>query len=139
MNPVKYYVDADGSTYLMGTDGEPPEGSIEVPFPPQDARQKWNGSEWLPPIIGAPPLALKQIAAFRLEIDGFNIPVIDRLQGIGFAMMAEEGKAWIFFDEPQADTSYIVTPGDGVTKFNEYFEVECSGLTDLARIVQRVQ
>jgi len=45
---TKFFVDAAG-TYLGGFDGaEPPPGAIEVPFPPEDARQKWLGNEWGP-------------------------------------------------------------------------------------------
>ena len=38
---MKYYVDALGN-YLGGWDAKPPEGAIEVPFPPEDARQIWD-------------------------------------------------------------------------------------------------
>lgn len=45
---TKYYVDADGK-YLGGfDDATPPENAIEVPEPPDDARQIWNGSAWGP-------------------------------------------------------------------------------------------
>lgn len=45
---TKYFVDGDG-VYLGGFDGaEPPEGAIEVPEPPDDGRQIWNGSAWEP-------------------------------------------------------------------------------------------
>ncbi len=45
---TKYYVD-DAGNYIGGFDGvEPPAGAIEVPFPPEDARQKWDGAAWLP-------------------------------------------------------------------------------------------
>lgn len=43
---TKFFVDEAG-TYLGGFDGaEPPIGAIEVPFPPDDARQIWDGSNW---------------------------------------------------------------------------------------------
>lgn len=44
-NFMRYYVDADGN-YLGGWDNNPPQESIEVPEPPVDARQKWNGDSW---------------------------------------------------------------------------------------------
>lgn len=92
------------------------------------------------PVVPAePPLSLQQIAAARLAIDGFDISGIERSIGIGAAMMLDENTAWLFFEEPQADTNYIVTPGDGVTKTAGYIEVSCPGVTDLALIVQRVQ
>jgi hypothetical protein len=42
-----FYVDAQGN-YLGGFCGaEPPEGAIEVPFPPSHASQKWDGEKYL--------------------------------------------------------------------------------------------
>lgn len=95
--------------------------------------------EAVPVVPILPPLTLQQIAAARLAIDGFDITGIERSQGIGAAMMIDEGLAWIFFEDPQSDTSYIVTPADGVTKYPDYIEVSCAGATSLALIVQRVQ
>lgn len=43
---AKNFIGPSGK-YLGGFDGAlPPTGSIEVPFAPDDARQKWNGSSW---------------------------------------------------------------------------------------------
>jgi len=45
---MKYYIDADNN-YIGAFDGvNPPKGSIEVPSPPGDARQKWDGNKFLP-------------------------------------------------------------------------------------------
>lgn len=45
---TRYFVD-DAGNYIGGFDGaDPPDGSVEVLEPPDDARRKWNGSEWLP-------------------------------------------------------------------------------------------
>lgn len=38
---MKYYVDDQG-VYLGGWDENPPEGAIEVPYAPGDARQVWQ-------------------------------------------------------------------------------------------------
>lgn len=46
IKPVKYYVDTTGK-YLGGTDGKP-LSAIEVPAPPDDARQHWNGTDFEP-------------------------------------------------------------------------------------------
>lgn len=91
------------------------------------------------PVSADLPLALCQIAAARLHIEVLDITGVERSQGVGFAMMLDESTAWIFFNEPQADTSYIVTPGDGVTKALDHIEVSCPGVVDLALIIQRVQ
>lgn len=43
---TKYFVDINGN-YIGGFDGaSPPIGSIEVPNPPQDGRQKWVNNAW---------------------------------------------------------------------------------------------
>lgn len=43
---TNYFVDANGN-YLGGFDGaEPPEGAIEVPAAPDDARQLWQNGAW---------------------------------------------------------------------------------------------
>ena len=45
---TRFFVDPDGN-YLGGFDGaDPPPLAIEVPGPPDDGRQKWSGTEWLP-------------------------------------------------------------------------------------------
>jgi len=91
------------------------------------------------PVSADLPLALCQIAAARLHVEGFDISGVERSQGVGFAMLLDEHTAWIFFEQPQADTNYVVTPSDGVTKTTDYIEVALAGLTDIALIVQRVQ
>lgn len=44
---MKYYVDSK-NRYLGGWDENPPEGAIEVPYPPEDYRQIWMGDGWAP-------------------------------------------------------------------------------------------
>ena len=49
-----YFVDTQGN-YLGGFDGAtPPDGSIEVDSPPNDARDKWDGSKWIPFVDTSP-------------------------------------------------------------------------------------
>lgn len=73
MITTKFYVDINGA-YVGGFDGaEPPEGTIEVPIPPQDARQVWNGTEWdaLSPAVhrsSMPPLTARQLRLTLLSI-----------------------------------------------------------------------
>ncbi|MEX5744640.1 hypothetical protein [Massilia sp. X63] len=55
---TQYFVDEQGR-YLGGFDGaEPPEGAIEVPHPPADARMVWDGEQF-----GAAPAPEAQIVA----------------------------------------------------------------------------
>lgn len=43
---TRYAVDAAGNYIGAFVGLDIPEGSIEVPFPPEDARQKWLGEAW---------------------------------------------------------------------------------------------
>lgn len=53
---TKFFVDVDGN-YLGGFDGaEPPAGAIEVPVPPSDAREIWDGLAWLPLPVSLEPV-----------------------------------------------------------------------------------
>lgn len=104
--------------------------------------RRWDGAglAHVEPLAQPPAtLALCQVAAARLHIEGWDISGIERSQGIGAAMMIDENTAWILFADAQPDTNYIVTPGDGVTKTVDYIEILCPGVVDLALIVQRVQ
>ena len=48
---MKYYIDTENN-YLGGWEENPPANSIEVPFPPGSARQKWDGVDnWLSLIL----------------------------------------------------------------------------------------
>lgn len=49
-NTMKFYVTSAG-VYLGGWETDPPAGSIEVPYAPDHAGQKWDGKKW-----GAVPL-----------------------------------------------------------------------------------
>lgn len=44
-----YYTDKAGN-YIGAFEGaKPPDGSIEVAMPPEDARMTWNGKAWIVP------------------------------------------------------------------------------------------
>lgn len=44
---TKYFVNPAGGEYIGGFDGvEPPNGAVEVPTAPSDARQTWSGDKW---------------------------------------------------------------------------------------------
>lgn len=92
----------------------------------------------LPP-LPEPPLALIQIASVRIGVDGWDVTGLERSTGLSLAFVADVDTVWIFFDAPQADTEYLVTPSDGVTKYTDYIEVTKPGLAAVSLIVQRVQ
>lgn len=64
---TKFFVDADGN-YIGGFDGvEPPNGAIEVPYPPDThASQLWNGEAY-EPYIPIKPLAEKLNEIFQAQ------------------------------------------------------------------------
>jgi len=65
---MKYYIDAAGN-YLGGWDGTPPVDAIEVPTPPNDARQLWSGDRW-----GGIPLGVSDYrAAIQQHMDAAAI------------------------------------------------------------------
>lgn len=66
---MNYYVDTAGN-YLGGWDANPPTGAIEVPEPPQDARQVWVGQAWR-----GIPVTPETIAARRWQAEVAGITV----------------------------------------------------------------
>lgn len=84
------------------------------------------------------PLELVSVASARLAIYGWDVTSIDRTSGLSIAFVADTDTVWVFFDAPQPDTEYLVTPGDGVTKYADYIEVSRPGLAAVSLIVQRI-
>lgn len=61
---TKHFVN-DAGDYLGGFDGAPaPIGAIEVPIPPLDGLDKWDGSQWIP---ATPPVAARRITELALR------------------------------------------------------------------------
>lgn len=55
MSEMRFYIDKEGA-YLGGWDASPPEDSIEVEFPPENADQPWLFPGW-----GSSPARLSTI------------------------------------------------------------------------------
>jgi len=51
---TKYYVDPDGAYLGAYVGAEPPEGAIEVPAPPADGAEIWDGIQFSPAPAQAP-------------------------------------------------------------------------------------
>lgn len=92
-----------------------------------------------PPEPPPPPLALVQVAAAQLVVDGWDITGVERSQGISGAFMLSEDLAYVMFTTPFPSTAYVVIPDDGVTKYPDHVEVSHPGLTEVSFIIQRVQ
>nr|WP_288358005.1 hypothetical protein [uncultured Pseudomonas sp.] len=66
---IKYFVDPNGVFIGSYDGGDPPEGSIEVPYPPPyDSTQKWEGDKWGDPVIS--PMAV-DMERYRRTTMGF--------------------------------------------------------------------
>lgn len=63
---TRYFVDQDGAYVGAFAGASPPSGAIEVPTPPQDARQLWSAGAWQP----VPPPAYRDRRArdYALEL-----------------------------------------------------------------------
>ena len=94
---------------------------------------------YVPPAPSLPPLALQQVAAVRLLLDGWDVTGIERSQGLSVAFVADTDTVWAFFNDPQPDPYYVVTPSDGVTKFEDHIEITRPGLAEVSLVVSRVQ
>lgn len=116
---TQYYVDAAG-VYLGGFDGgaEPPDGSIEVPEAPQDARQVWQDGAWggppadVPGSVSARQFKLQLLAAGLLDEVEAWIGVQDRAVQIAYensssfvrgSPMMQSGFAALGFTTEQID------------------------------------
>jgi len=94
---TKFFVD-DAGNYIGGFDGaEPPAGAIEVAPPPDDARQKWNGEEWLPlatvdPLTTPLPRLEFWLAAAQANVSKWSIR--DRIAAMTEGVEKWEAIAW---------------------------------------------
>lgn len=75
---TRFFRDALGN-YLGGFSGaEPPLGAIEVPFPPEDGRMKWNGTTWV-----FTPAELDQIKTADANAD-LNVKALRAITAVTF-------------------------------------------------------
>lgn len=106
-----------------------------------DAAEAGEGE--ITPFVAPEPvqavLSLQQVAAVRLLVDGWDVTGIERSQGLSIALVADTDTVWAFFNEPQPDPYYVVTPFDGVTKFEDHIEITRPGLAEVSLVVSRVQ
>lgn len=102
---TKYYVDAEGN-YIGGFDGvDPPEGAIEVPEAPEDARQKWVNGAWGHDLEAAAAFKIAAIDRKRDEI----LKAGKLYAGLHVALLDKNGT-----DGPRADLSGMATYAMGV-------------------------
>jgi osmotically-inducible protein OsmY len=70
---TKYYVDDNGK-FLGGWIGEheAPTGGVEVPYPPNDAQELWDGSEWQPKIKSYQEELSELNDAWQIKVEQYN-------------------------------------------------------------------
>ena len=88
-----------------------------------------------------PPVSLQEFAGARLQVDqeNWDVPGVDRSRGISAAFLMDTDEVWVFWETPQPDLDYVVTPSEGVTKYLEYVKVSRPALAEIMFIAQRVQ
>jgi hypothetical protein len=91
-----------------------------------------------PPLPNTSPLSLHTVACAALTVENGEIYGMERSIGLVMAFMLDADTAWLFFEEPQPDTDYIVTPSDGVTKYEDMIEIQKTNATAFRLIVQRL-
>jgi hypothetical protein len=84
------------------------------------------------------PLSLRIIMAAQLEVLDGEVTGVDRSTGVAGAFV-DGDTAYIYFNDEQVDTDYIILPADGFTKFTDHVEITRPGLTSIAFVIQRVQ
>jgi hypothetical protein len=92
--------------------------------------------------VGPPPpvpLSLSTVASADLSVEEGELIGMDRAMGLEMAFMIDEQTSWLFFTQPQPDLDYIVTPADGVTKYEDYLEVVKPSASRIQVLVQRLQ
>jgi hypothetical protein len=119
---TKFFVSV-GGTYIGGFDGVvPPEGAIEVPTAPADARQVWDGEKWgevpivVPDRVTARQFKLQLLASGLL--DQVDTWVASQTRAIRIAFdssgtfardepMMQAGFAALGFTEQQVDDFFV--------------------------------
>lgn len=70
---TKYFVDADGKYIGAFTGVEPPDGAVEVPVAPSDARQMWNNEAWGDIVQDIDLTAYAAAKRFEIETGGITV------------------------------------------------------------------
>lgn len=105
---TRYYI-AAGGVYLGGFENaNPPAGSVEVPFPPEDGRMLWDGTKWtIPDSLQA--IFDKQAQRDKLAALGYTSD--DLVQALWDKIMNDKSDA---ADAIQSDIGISIQPSPGV-------------------------
>jgi len=86
---MRYYID-NSNRYIGGTDGSPLSAN-EVPFAPDDARQKWAGTSYLP--LSVAVLNAEQDAQIEAEFTPALIAIVNALDPANATAIIAQAKA----------------------------------------------
>lgn len=103
---MNYFIDTQGN-YLGGWDTNSPGSALEVPFPPLDARQKWNGEDWGPIPKSKSELIQENNSAYEAATTALTADY-PQLEKDTWSTQDEETKLWIS-DPENASTPWIDT------------------------------
>ncbi|UNK39400.1 hypothetical protein MNR02_06745 [Shinella sp. H4-D48] len=118
MSSIKYYVAENGS-YLGSWDTNPPSGSIEVPNPPDDARQVWDiaAEEWgavpAPEPVQTEPVRVA--CALRVPVVDDVVQVIGGSYRVAAMMLMDTGTFLAILSENLGETAPYLIPNNGVS------------------------
>ncbi|WP_292565167.1 hypothetical protein [Mesorhizobium sp.] len=118
---TKFFVDGNG-VYLGGFDGaEPPEGAIEVPEAPEDARQVWQNGAW----SALPDLVPASVSARQFKLQLLASGLLDEVEGWISAQplavkIAYDNSGYFVRDEPMMQAGFTAL-GFAAEQIDDFF------------------
>lgn len=110
---MRYYADEQGS-YLGGWDAIPPAGAIEVPFPPDDARQVWDGVQWGP----VPAVVPERVTMRQARLALLGAELLDDVESALSALEGPQGQAarieWEYSQEVHRGKPFVQMLGAAI-------------------------
>lgn len=98
---TKYFVDQSGR-YIGGFAGaEPPVGAIEVPTPPRDARDTYNGTEWVKSVVEEVPAKVTRRQARQALLLADKLHLVEPAIAAAIADPIARGMAMIEWQDAQ--------------------------------------
>lgn len=114
---VKYYADTEGR-YVGAFEGvDPPEGAVEVPLAPIDARYIWDGEAWkAPPVdLGELKTGLKVQIDADAETERLKYITPGAGQAMAYLQKAMEATAYLAATDPDPADYPLLAAEVGIT------------------------
>jgi len=118
---MRYYIDGAGR-YLGGWDQNPPADATEVPTPPADARQLWDGSLWMEIPASIPPVVTMRQARIALSRAGLIAQVEQALAAMEGQAGEEARIEWDYSSEVHRSKPFVVGLGAAIGLTDEQID-----------------